>query len=180
MSPRPFPQREPTIDELSPEARVLHVHAALEHARADAARLPEAEGALAELLAAETLGEAVDADALDAAKLDAAHCQQARGLVVGLERRLDAALYVYRDHETARLRARADARQADQSHLQAAHDALAAQLGEVTQKLIAARAATQAASGEWAVMPHRTPEQLLRRVMTLAAEAEAADRDAAA
>ena len=61
-----------------------------------------------------------------------------------------------------------------QAHLQAAHDALAAQLGEVTQKLIAARAATQAAIGEWAAMPHRTTEQLMRRVMTKAAEAEAA------
>lgn len=169
--PRPFPQREPTIDELSPEGRVLHVHAALESARADLARLPEAEGALAELLAAQTIGEAVDPGALDAAKLDAAHCQQARGLVVGLERRLLAALEAYREHEAARLRARADARQADQMHLQAAHDALAGQLGEVVQKLTAARGATQAAVGEWAVMPHRTPEQLLRRVMTKAAEA---------
>lgn len=174
MMPRPMPQREPTIDEMSPEGRVLHVHAALETARADLARLPEAEGALAELLAAQTIGESVDAGALDAAKLDAANCQQARGLVTGLERRLDAALYVYREHEAARLRARADARQADQAHLQAAHDALAAQLGEVTQKLIAARAATQAAIGEWAAMPHRTTEQLMRRVMTKAAEAEAA------
>jgi len=172
--PRPMPLREPTIDEMSPEGRVLHVHQALESARADAARLPDAEGALAELIAAETLGEHVDADALDAAKLDAATCQQARGLVAGLERRLDAALYVYREYEAARLRARADARQADQVHLQAAHDALAAQLGEVTQKLIAARAATQAAIGEWAAMPHRTTEQLMRRVMTKAAEAEAA------
>lgn len=174
MMPRPLPQREPTIDEMSPEARVLHAHAALERAKADADRLPEAEGALAELIAADALGEHVDADALDRAKADAANCQQARGLVTGLERRLDAALDVYREHETARLRERADARQAEQRHLQASHDALAAQLGEVVQKLIAARAATQAAVGEWAAMPHRTPEQLLRRVLTKAAEAEAA------
>lgn len=174
MMPRPMPQREPAIDEMSPEARVLHVHAALERAKADAARLPDAEGALAELIAAETLGEHVDADALDAAKLDAATCQQARGLVMGLERRLVAALEAYRENEAARLRARADARQVDQAHLQASHDALAAQLGPVTEKLRAARAATQAAIGEWAVMPHRTPEQLLRRIQTKAAEAEAA------
>jgi hypothetical protein len=174
-----MPQRLPTIDEMSAEARVLHVHAALETARADLARLPEAEGALAELLAVETIGETVDPGALDAAELDAANCQQARGLVTGLERRLDAALDVYREHETARLRERADARQAEQRHLQASHDALAAQLGEVVQKLTAARAAAQAALGEWAAMPHRTPEQLLRRVMTKAAEAEAATATAA-
>jgi len=172
--PRPMPQREPTIDEMSPEGRVLHVQAALEHAKADAARLPEAEGALAELLAAETLGEAVDPGALDAAKLDAATCQQARGLVTGLERRLLAALEAYRENEAARLRARADARQADQVHLQAAHDALAAQLAEVGAKLATAHGAAQAALGEWADMPHRTPEQLLRRIQTKAAEAATA------
>ena len=173
--PRPMPQREPTIDEMSPEGRVLRIHEALGRAKADAGRLPEAEGLLAELVAAAELGEVVDADALDKAKADAATCQQAKGLVSGLERRLDAALYVYREVETARLRARVDARAADEKHLQASHDALAAQLAEVAAKLATAKGASQAARGEWVNMPSRTPEQLLRSILSkAAATAEAA------
>ena len=169
--PRPMPLREPTIDEMSPEGRVLHVHQALERAKADAARLPDAEGALAELIAGETLGEAVDSDAIDAAKCDVARCQQARGLVAGLERRLVQAIEAYREHETARLRERMDAHSAELRHQEAALQALQAQLAAVGAKVADAKAKADAARGVWAALPHRSHEQLLREILAKQAAA---------
>ncbi len=163
--PRPFPQREPTPDEQTPAQRVLAVFDALQRAKADAARLPEAEDALAEILAGEVVGEAVDPNARDQAKAEAARCQQARGLVAGLQRRLVAALEVYREAERDRLCQRKDAMGADVRHLESSLAALQAQAQEVAARYQQANGQYQAAIGEWADIAHRSYDQLLGRVL---------------
>jgi len=175
MSPRPFPQRMPRPDEWTPAQRVMQVHDSLIAAQADAERLPEAEAALSELLAGDLVGDPplVNPDALDDARADVARCTQARGLVPGLQRRLVQAIEAYRSAEHDRLKARMDAADEDARHHTAALQALQAQAKAVGEKLMVAKAKTEAARGVWAALPHRSHEQLLREI--LAKQAQAAE-----